>query len=74
MKEVKPVNFGTFKGMHVGQVNSKEDLAQKLEVLGATPEDLEAALMRFDDMQAVESKPEEKKSGGAKTLFDFVRQ
>ena len=74
MKEVKPMNFGTFKGMHVGQVGSKDELANKLEMLGATPEELEAALMRFDDMQTVESKPEEKKSGGAKTLFDFVRQ
>jgi hypothetical protein len=65
------VNMGTIEGAHVGTVKSKEELMTKLEALQVSPERAEQALAEFD--AKANQKPEEKKAGKGKTLFDKVR-
>ena len=66
-------NAGSVNGAHIGQVSSREELLNKLDMANATPEQAANILKKFDDAQTVDKGKKEPKKSPAKSMFDAAK-
>ena len=69
-------NPGRINGTSIGAVSSEEELQNKLEAVGATPEQMQTVMMAYADWKKLKESPEKKEANGTKgkTIFDRAKE